>query len=581
MCSPIVLVSIFMLPFSILAQSSGTSQSVAASDTSTADARARVLVASRESPVRSCGESANAMVKPAIDAGLTVEFLTTNAHESDRSRRQLQAKVAGNGDKSARSPALSALTPAFAADKRNADAIIALLDDSDPDVRYGAAKFLPYLWRDDLVTALIRAYRRDGTDPRFTEILMDAAHNVSRPVLLELANDAAFCTAQANGPLLHTLAKVAIMSEEGNFAAFAATVLDSLPEDATEARKQITSGFAIGAIDNGRWNTLRRVAQARGPVRGTIAQILTEARAAAADSSLTPEARVQAIDLLGYDTFANAGELLVGLLSPVEAFEIQTSAVRALSRIGNPGAVPMLLDIWPGLAPQIRWKVMNAMTRDDVWTLALFDAVESGAITLESLMRWGFLDLIQSPNTIVRNRAHELLAKHERQSIDVIADTYQRLRLLQPNVTEGKTLFDNNCAKCHQLEGNGIPVGPDLGFMANAGEYALLKSILLPNLDVNPVYYSYTVETEDFEAFTGIVSREDADSLVILGPSAETHAVTRENISSVVSSEQTLMPEGWGESLGDQGLADLIGYMVDVASAALREQQATLHAGNP
>jgi putative heme-binding domain-containing protein len=515
----------------------------------------------------------------------------TSMYGSGEARGQLQAsamppvqeqpnsvlaeEVVGGNGQSERESALSLLTTDFAADKRNADALIALLDDPDPDVRFEAARFLPYLWRVDLVTALIRACRRDGTDPRFAEILMDASRNVSRPVLLALANDATFRTMQGNGPLLHTLAKFAMMSEEPDFAGFAATVLDSLPEDATEARKHIVYGFATGAIDNRRKNTVRRIAQSRGLVRDTIAHILTEARAAAADSSLTSDTRVEAIGLLGFGSFANVGEFLVGLLTPAEALDIQVSAVRTLSSIGNRHAVPLLLNTWSSLAPQIRWKTMDAMTRDGVWTLALLDAVESGAITIESLMHWGFPDLLRNPNIVIRNRAKDLLSKYEYPSTDVVADTYQRFRLLQPSLVEGRTLFEDNCAKCHQFDGAGTIVGPSLDFMANAGSYALLKSILLPNLDVNPVYYSYTVETQDFETFTGIVAIEEADTLVILGPSAETHSVAREDISSVLSSEQTLMPGGWGESLGDQGLADLIGYMVDVAHTAMKEQRAT------
>ena len=129
-------------------------------------------------------------------------------------------------------------------------------------------------------------------------------------------------------------------------------------------------------------------------------------------------------------------------------------------------------------------------------------------------------------------------------------------------------MFENNCSQCHFFDGIGYRVGPDLDYMANAGSYHLLKSILVPNLDVLANFYSYTIETNDFQTIAGIIVAEETNSITVHGPGGEIHTITRDNIAAVTCTEHSLMPEGWQDALGLQGLADLIGYLVDSVKRA-------------
>src|SRR3546814_15312803 len=70
-------------------------------------------------------------------------------------------------------------------------------------------------------------------------------------------------------------------------------------------------------------------------------------------------------------------------------------------------------------------------------------------------------------------------------------------------VATGEKVFSANCAPCHQVNGNGGNVGPQLTGIGNWGVNALAVKILDPNRNVLESFRTYTVKTKDGKVFTG------------------------------------------------------------------------------
>jgi putative heme-binding domain-containing protein len=107
----------------------------------------------------------------------------------------------------------------------------------------------------------------------------------------------------------------------------------------------------------------------------------------------------------------------------------------------------------------------------------------------------------------------------------------------------------------------GNDIGPNLQSVVNHPSEKLLVSILDPNASIEPGYVAYTCTLKGGEEFYGLISAETGNSLVLKSPDGKTHALLRADISSLRSSNLSLMPEGLEAGLSQQEVADLIRFL--------------------
>ena len=79
----------------------------------------------------------------------------------------------------------------------------------------------------------------------------------------------------------------------------------------------------------------------------------------------------------------------------------------------------------------------------------------------------------------------------------------------------GREVFHKTCATCHQAEGRGVDVGPNLATVTNRSGEELLVHILDPNREVAPNYVNYNVATAQGRVISGIITDESARAIVV------------------------------------------------------------------
>ncbi|MBI2422335.1 MAG: c-type cytochrome [Candidatus Hydrogenedentes bacterium] len=439
--------------------------------------------------------------------------------------------------------------------------VITLVDDTDPAVRLEAVRQLGFVWLDRRPAPLARACRRDGAQPEFQAAILAAAKEVAKPLLHELLQHQDLYGPPEHAILLKTLSQYCGASEGANLSyikgAFAA-----LPDHASEQRKLLATGFLAGAVDAGRWEFIRRLADSRSLPEGLLAQLIEEARTSASSNSASVDDRVHAIGLLSLDSFEQSGQRLAGLVSQKEPLRIQSVALRALSKMGDPRMVALIFERWPSMGPAIRQQFMFDDIRRQQYLLAMLDAIEAGRIDAETLRPWGLQEMQQHADILIRSRMDRVLPPRDPEIAASINTSFQTLSQLAPAIENGKKLYQENCALCHRFDGGGFQVGPDLDVKAQSGAFTIVKKLLYPNTDALTFLYSYKVETSDFEQFAGVIVAEEDDAIVVRIPGGQDTRIPRENIDLVECTEKTLMPEGWTATLGEQGMADVVEYLV-------------------
>jgi putative heme-binding domain-containing protein len=168
--------------------------------------------------------------------------------------------------------------------------------------------------------------------------------------------------------------------------------------------------------------------------------------------------------------------------------------------------------------------------------------------------------LLNHPQIQVRDAAKRVLSDPPSNRKQIVLN-YQPSLELTGDEQRGQVLYAKTCIQCHRVGKVGHLVGPDFVSVRNKSAEDLLVAILDPNREAQPNYQSYTAVTKQGTIHTGVISAETAASLTLKRAEAKADVVLRDTLDKVISTGQSLMPEGLEKDLDHQQLADLIAWI--------------------
>jgi putative heme-binding domain-containing protein len=282
----------------------------------------------------------------------------------------------------------------------------------------------------------------------------------------------------------------------------------------------------------------------------------------AGDNSLSVDARVRAIELLGYTDFDTAGTALGALIGPIAPPEVQVAAVQALARMRDDRVAQFLAaDAWGGFTAPARSAATSALLATPQRTLALLDAIERGAVPAWTIDPATRANLQSHRDEAIQLKARALFAEVKTTDRKKVYEEYKDCLALAPRRASGAQVFKDLCAQCHQFNGVGHAVGPDLTSIRSQPNESILMHILMPNWLLEQGYENYTIETTDLETYSGIIKSQNASSITLMCPLGVEKTIPRTEISSIKTASKSLMPEELEKGMTKQQLRDLIGYL--------------------
>jgi putative membrane-bound dehydrogenase-like protein len=295
-----------------------------------------------------------------------------------------------------------------------------------------------------------------------------------------------------------------------------------------------------------------------------LTALFARAATTAADPKAAEPARLAAIELLAVSSFAQSREALVAVLAPQQPPALQVAAIRTLGQQASPEVAPALLRAWPHLAAAGRDAALAALLAREERILALLGAVEAGRFNPTELGAAQVQALTQHKSAKVAALARTALASVIPPSRAEVAAKFRPAAGLAGDATRGKAHFLGRCQICHRAAGEGRELGPDLITVKTKGRDALLTAILEPHQEIAPQYIAFDVATKDGNAYTGIVARDDATSLVLKIMGGAEVTLPRSSIKGSSSSGKSLMPEGLEAGLSVQDMADLLTFIEEL-----------------
>ncbi|GAB2992772.1 c-type cytochrome [Cyclobacterium sediminis] len=290
-------------------------------------------------------------------------------------------------------------------------------------------------------------------------------------------------------------------------------------------------------------------------------EALTKAKAIAMNNSLSGEERSIGIRFLSMVNISQFHDMLVSLVDPSEPLPVQLAAFRTLSKPENDSFSQLVLKRWDGFTPELRDAAISAMMTNGERIAVLLTALEDGVVQKATIGWRRSVGLMANKDEALRLRARAILNRAEGESEKIIAN-YQPALDLNGSIAEGATVFQKNCAICHQMgEELGMAFGPDLSSLKNRRGASIMSDILNPNLSIADGYDLWEVELQSGELLQGLISSETPTAINLRNAGGIDKSIARTNIKSLKLIEMSAMPTGLEQSISLQEMADLLAYI--------------------
>lgn len=293
---------------------------------------------------------------------------------------------------------------------------------------------------------------------------------------------------------------------------------------------------------------------------------MADLRELAGNAAADATAREQAIAALAQAQDSAAIPLFFNLLGDRAVYD---AVIRALASFDHPDTAKELLNRMGGFKDGNRSLAFDTLASRRPYALQLIAAIEAGRVDARELSAGQVRQLLALNDPgIARVLAERWGVVQETSAARLQAMQRRRAQLTpevlsQANLQNGADLFRKACATCHKLYGEGKTIGPDITGANRSNLEYLLMNIVDPGAVVAKQFTTSVVALRDGRVITGVIVAETDQSLVVQ-TDKEQLTVAREQVEEARNTGKSLMPDGLLDSLTDEQVRDLFGYVMQV-----------------
>jgi putative heme-binding domain-containing protein len=192
--------------------------------------------------------------------------------------------------------------------------------------------------------------------------------------------------------------------------------------------------------------------------------------------------------------------------------------------------------------------------------------VEAGKLSPRLLLERQVKDRLLAAGPANADKRVEELAKGLTPPSDAIQKLIDERRAnfntAKTSAARGEKVFTLNCRPCHQIDGVGNVVGPQLDGVGGRGLERLLEDVLDSNRNVDPAFHTAILSLRDGEAMSGLIRREEGESIVLANSAGKEVSVPKKDIIERRNSTTSLMPENFGEVILPPDFNDLMAFLL-------------------
>ncbi|MPY89025.1 MAG: c-type cytochrome [Luteitalea sp.] len=284
--------------------------------------------------------------------------------------------------------------------------------------------------------------------------------------------------------------------------------------------------------------------------------------------------------LLQIEPGRNTKKIAELLQNESEPVEFRRSLAVALGEMSGAVAVPVLASV-ESVPPGLQGDIVRALATTREGKAIIFKKVREGDIFPRTLLE------PQTAERILANISETEQKEYDRLTANVEPVSADKDRLLwkrldgfrqvsgdgenqgEPSgqdalVSAGEPVFGQHCSPCHQANGKGGLIGPQLTGIGNWGATALAEKVLDPNRNVSEAFRTYTITTKDKKVLSGLFRRDEGGSVVFADGTGKEFAVAKSNIAEQRAAEFSVMPDSFGNALSQEQFNALLAYLLSL-----------------
>ncbi len=278
------------------------------------------------------------------------------------------------------------------------------------------------------------------------------------------------------------------------------------------------------------------------------------------------EASAKRQDALGTLLFQQKGDLvpaLQGLLSDERVAFGGTQGVGALDDAKTP---ELILKGYADYSEEEKIDAVTTLTSRPAFAQALLVAMEKNLVSTRDVSAFNARQIQALGSKEITERLAKVWGTIRPASEDkeALLKKYKTALtaadLKKANLSNGRQLYQKNCAACHRLFGAGNDIGPDLTGSQRSNLDYILENIIDPSAIVAKDYQVSVFETKDGRVILGIIKQE-TDKAVTVQTQNERIVLPREDIASRKQSPLSMMPEGQLNAMTMTEVRNLVGYL--------------------
>lgn len=441
------------------------------------------------------------------------------------------------------------------------NAVLRLVEDENPGVRFQVAFTLGNTTDPRRTAALEKIARRDADDPWIPIAVLSSAVDLAPQLLGKLLADAEFASDPQRQTLLKQLAQVTGTRNKAEEIQAVGETLAQLPET---PRGRSAQAAILLALDDGVRRAGIRIETAWKDVpaaKALLERHLTAARKAVVDAELATADRIAALRMLSCGSLDDIQETVFPLLELRQPQEIQVAAIRTLALYHQDDLAARLLAGFTGATPPVQYEIIEALANHPQRLPALLEALAAGKISAVQITPIRKMLLLNHANEAVRTRAVQLIGNDRPTLRQTVLRDYRVAFESPGDGLRGAKVFLRDCATCHKMGDQGHDVGPNLATIRHRRADEILVQILDPNREVGPNFMQYAVALDDGRVLTGMITEESAASLTLKRAENKQDVVLRQNIAEISGTGLSLMPEGLEKKITPEEMADLLAFL--------------------
>jgi putative heme-binding domain-containing protein len=271
--------------------------------------------------------------------------------------------------------------------------------------------------------------------------------------------------------------------------------------------------------------------------------------------------------LVALDPTGSVGSLSRILRDPAESIEVREPAANLLVGLGKPETRAILVEAMATAPARLQTAIATGLAQTRDGAEALLNAITAGKASARPLQERGVSVRLESSGLPDIKGRLEALLKDLPPADKRVQDLIETRRagflaFKGEDRSRGASVFEKNCAACHQLEGKGARVGPQLDGVGLRGLDRLLEDTLDPNRNVDQAFRVTTLDLKDGRVASGLLLRQDGEVLVLADAQGKDIRVPADTVEDRKLSQLSPMPANMGDQIEEADFYQLIAYLL-------------------